>query len=371
MSAPSSVAPIRPRQAAPPHTAGPLPLPAFYDPANAGRWAHRPDQEGLFREAARWARAHGIGPAGADARRVVLVVIDAQKDFCFPDGALYVGGRSGRGAVEDNDRLARFVYANLGRLTDIHCTLDTHFPFQIFFASFWQDADGVPLAPHTVISVADIRAGRARPNPAVTTWLCSGNYPWLLRQVEFYCAELERAGKYQLYLWPLHCLLGSDGHALAGVIHEARLFHAFARASRAGIEVKGGNHLTENYSVLAPEVLLRHDGRPLAQRNTAFLRTLLEYDAVLVAGQAASHCVRSSIDDLLESIRAQDERLCRKVYVLADCMSAVAVPDPTRPGAFLADFTDEAEAARARFADAGMHVVRSTDAMDRWPDFPC
>ena len=362
----SAVPAIAPRRAAPAE----LPVPAFYDAANAERWSYRPDQERVCREAATWARTHGIGPSGADTTRVALLLIDLQKDFCFPEGALYVGGRSGRGAIEDNDRIARFVYRNLARLTDVTCTLDTHFPFQIFFASFWLDAGDQPLAPHTVVTTADIREGRVRPNPAVASWLCNGNYAWLVQQVAFYTEELERAGKYQLYLWPLHCLLGSDGHALAGVIHEARLFHAFARASRGSIEIKGGNTLTENYSVLAPEVLLRHDARPLAQRNTAFIRTLLEYDAVIVAGQAASHCVKSSIADLLDSIRAHDERLVRKVYVLADCMSAVAVPDATRRGQFVADFTPQAESALRDFAAAGMHVVKSTTPMAQWPDFP-
>ena len=212
---------IAPRRAAPAE----LPVPAFYDAANAERWSYRPDQERVCREAATWARAHAIGPSGADTTRVALLLIDLQKDFCFPEGALYVGGRSGRGAIEDNDRIARFVYRNLARLTDVTCTLDTHFPFQIFFASFWLDAGDQPLAPHTVVTTADIREGRVRPNPTVAAWLCNGNYAWLVQQVAFYTEELERAGKYQLYLWPLHCLLGSDGHALAGVIHEARLFH--------------------------------------------------------------------------------------------------------------------------------------------------
>ena len=81
--------------------------------------------------------------------------------------------------------------------------------------------------------------------------------------MRFYCAELEKAGKYHLYLWPPHCLLGSDGHALAGVVHEARMFHSFARGAQSWVEVKGGNPLTENYSVLRPEVLMRHDGQPL------------------------------------------------------------------------------------------------------------
>jgi hypothetical protein len=31
------------------------------------------------------------------------------------------------------------------------------------------------------------------------------------------------------------------------------------------------------------------------------------------------------------------------------------------------DYTDEADAAFARYAEAGMHVVRSTDPIERWP----
>jgi nicotinamidase-related amidase len=195
--------------------------------------------------------------------------------------------------------------------------------------------------------------------------LCGGNYTWLCKQVEFYCRELERAGKYQLYLWPPHCLLGSDGHALAGVVHEARLFHAFARASQSNVEVKGGNPLTENYSVLRPEVTARFDGAPLGQRNTQFLATLLAADAVVIAGQAASHCVKSTIDDLLGEIAAQDPSLAKKVYVVTDCMSAVTVPDGK--GGLAADFTPQAEAALQKFADAGMHLVKSTDPIAGWP----
>ena len=181
--------------------------------------------------------------------------------------------------------------------------------------------------------------------------------------------ELERAGKYTLYLWSPHCLLGSAGHGLAGIVHEARIFHAFARSAPSGIEVKGGHPLTENYSVLSPEVLGRHDGGPpLAERNLRLGRRLLEADKLVVAGQAASHCVRSSIDDLLDQIREEDPRLAGKVYVLKDCMSSVAVPDPERDGEFLFDFTPQAEAALERYAEAGMHLVDSTLPIDEWPE---
>ena len=164
---------------------------------------------------------------------------------------------------------------------------------------------------------------------------------------------------------PPHCLLGSDGHALVGAIHEARLFHAFARTAQSNVEVKGGNPLTENYSVLRPEVLSRFDGAALAQRNTQFLQHLLSADAVVIAGQAASHCVKSTIDDLLNEIAVQDPALAKKVYLMTDCMSAVTVPDGK--GGFAADFTPESDAALAKFANAGMHLVKSTDPITSWP----
>lgn len=345
-----------------------LPVPNFYDAKNAGAWSYRPDLNRVFEEAGRYRTQHAVRPAGSDKTKVHFLLIDVQKDFCFPEGTLYVGGRSGRGAIEDSDRIARFLYENLGVVTDVTCTLDTHFPYQIFFPSFWLDRDDRPLGPHREITTDDVRKGEVKPNPAVAWWLCNGNYSWLRKQVEYYCSELEKAGKYRLYLWPPHCILGGDGHALAGVVQEARMFHAYVRGARDWMEVKGGNALTENYSVLAPEVLLRHDGQPLAQRNTQFIQTLLESDVVIVAGQAASHCVKSSIDDLLSEIKAKDESLARKVYILADCMSSVAVPDASRPGQFVFDFTPQAEEALKRFAAEGMHVVRSTDPVASWPD---
>jgi nicotinamidase-related amidase len=136
------------------------------------------------------------------------------------------------------------------------------------------------------------------------------------------------------------------------------------------VEVKGGHPLTENYSVLSPEVLLRFDGSPLAERNERLLEELLATEALIVAGQAASHCVRHTLEDLLEAMGTRDPRLARKVYLLRDCMSSVAVPDPGRPGAFLFDFTPQAEEAFARLARAGMHVVDSTTPLSEWPGFP-
>lgn len=345
------------------------PLPTHYDPKNARRFAFRPDAQGLFDAAGPYRRERHVLPAASDVRRHHLVLIDVQRDFCFPEGTLFVGGRGGQGAMDDNDRIARFIYDNLAQISEITCTLDSHIPFQIFFAPFWVDRTGAPLAPHRTLSTDEIRSGDARPNPDIVQAVGAEDLDWLTRQSLFYAEALEKAGKYVLYLWPPHVLVGGDGHSLAGVIQEARLFHAYVRGARNGVEIKGMHPLTENYSVFSPEVLTTHDGASLASRNGALIESLLGEDRLIVAGQASSHCVKSSIDDLLEAIRQRDAGLARRVYVLEDAMSAVAVPDPKKPGEFLADFTDAAQNALGRYEEAGMRIVRTTTPVSEWPGF--
>ena len=346
-------------------------FPSFYNPANAGKWDYRPNARSLFTGATDYRQALGIKPAASDRFKIHVLGIDVQKDFGLPEGTLYVGGRSGTGAIDDTRRTAEFIYRNMDVISAITPTMDTHFPLQIFSPSFWLDDNGQPVLPHDQITdgLEIMRmgksAGKATPNPAVAA-LANGNYSWLVNQAKFYCKELAKGGKYQLYIWPEHTLLGSGGHALVGLFEEARLFHAFVRMAQSEAQIKGGNPFTENYSVFGAEVLTRHDGKGvIASKNMAFIRLLLEADAVVTLGQAGSHCLKSSTDDLLGEILAQDPTLAKKVYVLRDCTSAVAVPNPA--GGFFVDYTTEMEAALARYEAAGMHVVNSTDPIRSWP----
>jgi nicotinamidase-related amidase len=340
-----------------------LPLPAHHQPAHARDAAYAVrDASALQKAAEAHRRQHAIRPVGGDRARVHLLVIDDQVDFSFPSGALYVAGRSGQGALEAQARLVTFVYRHLHLISEVTCTLDTHLPYQIFFPTAHLREDGSHPEPHTVITAEDYRQGRYHPNPAMARQI-GADPVWLQKQFTHYCTELERAGKHQLYLWPYHCLLGSDGHRLAGVVEEMRLFHAFARGAADLPEIKGGNPLSERYSIFKEEVGTCWDGRPIpgAQKNTRLIQTLLEADVVLLAGLASSHCVKESIADLLGDIQARDPALARKAYILRDCTAPVVIPGGP-------DFTDDADQALASFSAAGMHVVDSTMPLETWPD---
>ncbi len=334
-----------------------LPIPDFFEPSQVDRVWRVPYQQ-RAQAAHQWAEQHQITAAATDNFRTCLLLIDVQNTFCLPEFELFVGGRSGRGAVEDNLRLCEFIYRNLGRLTEIVATLDTHTAVQIFHPVFWVDAQGQhPTPMATLITYDQVVQGVWRVNPAIAPAL--GGYEALQQYALHYTQRLTEAGKYPLTVWCYHAMLGGIGHALVSAVEEAVFFHNLARSSQTEFAIKGGNPLTENYSVLCPEVLDGPDGRTIAQRNTGLIDRLLGYDAVIIAGQAKSHCVAWTIADLLAEIQLRNPKLAEKIYLLEDCTSPVVVPG-------VVDYTEAAEAAYQRFQDAGMHLVRSTEAIADW-----
>jgi nicotinamidase-related amidase len=96
-------------------------------------------------------------------------------------------------------------------------------------------------------------------------------------------------------------------------------------------------------------------GELLGKHDQRFIQQLQEYDRLIIAGQAKSHCVAWTVSDLLDDIKLADPELAKKVYLLEDCSSPVVVPG-------VVDHTDAANAAYASFASAGMNIVKSTGA---------
>jgi nicotinamidase-related amidase len=334
-----------------------LPLPTHYKPSRVGEvWRVR--YEDRARDAEAWARQHDLRPAAEDTLRWCLLAVDIQNTFCIPGFELFVAGRSGAGAVDDSRRLVEFVYRNLGTLTQIFPSLDTHHAMQVFHTLWLVDEHGNHPPPYTLVSADDVQAGRWRVNTAVAEAV-GLDADYAERHLAHYTSQLAVGGKYELTVWPYHAMLGGVGHALVSAVEEAIFFHGIARRSRPEFQVKGDNPLTEHYSMLGPEVSEGPDGETLATRNAELIHKLLGFDAVVIAGQAKSHCMAWTIDDLLED-EAAGERLAERTYLLEDCTSPVVVPG-------VVDYTDEADSAFERYAAAGMHVVRSTDPIASWP----
>ena len=335
-----------------------LPLPPHWAPDRVGEvW--RVDYAARFEDAGRWRSEHAIEPAAEDPFRVALVVVDVQNTFCTPGFELFVGGRSGRGALDDSLRLCEFVYRNLASITHVFPTLDTHTALQIFHPALLVDEAGVHPDPFTTVSASDVTAGRWQVDQAAAKGL--GLDPaYANEHLRYYTAALEEGGKYGLTVWPFHAMRGGIGYALVSAVEEAVFFHSVARHAPTDFQPKGDNPLTEHYSMLGPEVEVDLEGEPLGRRNEPLIEELLRYDAVVIAGQAKSHCVAWTVQDLLGDPTAQSRHLEEKVYLLEDCTSAVVVPGAV-------DYTDEADAAFARFAASGAHVVRSTEPLAEWP----
>ncbi len=341
-----------------------LPIPPHYSPENVGEiW--KVDYQKRADEAIEWAHKYQIRPANLDFFKIGLILIDIQNSFCIPGFELFVSGRSGLGAVEDNRRLCNFIYSNLSVLTHITATLDTHSAVQIFHPIFIVDANGNHPHPHTLISYQDVKDGRWRFNPDIAPSIgidpAEGQ-----KHLLHYTKTLMERQKYDLTIWPYHVMLGSLGHAFVPAVEEAIFFHTIARKTQANFNIKGDNPLTEHYSAIGPEVLKGPHGKSLADKNRIFIRLVETHDAIIIAGQAKSHCVAWTIADLLKYISEFDQKMVRKVYLLEDCTSPVVVPG-------VVDYTSEADAAFERFKIAGMNIVQSTDPIDSWLDFsnPC
>ena len=330
-----------------------LPSPSFFDSEKVSHFWRVPYQI-RANVAKQWREKYQITSSVEDKTKIILLLIDVQNTFCLPDFELFVAGKSGNGAVEDNIRLCQFIYRNLANVTTIAATMDTHTAMQIFHPIFWVDEKGNhPQAGITMISYEDVKQGRWQVNQNIANNL---NISWqkLEKYALHYVKQLTENSKYPLTIWPYHSMLGGIGHGLVSSVEEALFFHSIVRSSQTQFEIKGDNPLTENYSVLSPEVLENKQGEKIAKKNTQFLNKLLSYDKVIIAGQAKSHCVAWTIEDLLTEIKQKDPNLATKVYLLEDCTSPVVIPN-------VVDFSAQAEEAFQRFADAGMQRVISSD----------
>ena len=133
----------------------------------------------------------------------------------------------------------------------------------------------------------------------------------------YYVKQLAKKNKYQLCIWPEHCLVGTEGHNVWPELQKTILNWAH-KFNRNPVWVwKGLNPKTEHYSALKAEIELEDEDTRL---NKNLINKLHQYSEIEVAGEALSHCVASTVMDLLDN---SSKEQCKKVKLLIDCTSNV------------------------------------------------
>jgi hypothetical protein len=87
--------------------------------------------------------------------------------------------------------------------------------------------------------------------------------------------------------------------------------------------VKGSDYRVEHFGALEAEMPMSDN--PETQLNIGFLSTLQSADIVLIAGEALSHCVRATVQQIVDNIGPEH---LQKLHLLKDCSTSIpAIPN--------------------------------------------
>ena len=231
---------------------------------------------------------------------MTLLIIDPQNDFVDPHGSLSVPG-----ADQDAHKLAQLIEKAGQRIQSISLSLDSHQRYDISHPLWFFNENGDQPTPFTVITEEDLQAGRWHTHTDV------------LSHTLHYLKTLAQKGRYPHVIWPEHCLIGSEGHAIYPLV-QAALHEWSSRSARIDYVHKGQNPLTEHFSAVEAEVPDPNDLN--TQVNRALLDRLSQSDEVWVSGWARSHCVGNTLRDLF---KWGGQSLAKKTVIVTDTMSDV------------------------------------------------
>jgi nicotinamidase/pyrazinamidase len=234
--------------------------------------------------------------------KTILLIIDPQNDF-HAGGSLAVAG-----AVEDSERTASFIRANLSKIDEIYVSLDTHHKLHIAHGAFWRNSAGESPAPFTLIKHQDVLDGLWTPR-------VESNLEW----AKTYTKALEDKGRFILIIWPEHCLIGTHGHNVFPCVNEALQEWARENLKTVQYVLKGENCFTEMYSAVSAEVPVNGDGM---FNKALFDGVTVNTKQLIVCGQALSHCVNFTLRDIFNRL-VETGRSTTFISLLVDAASPV------------------------------------------------
>ena len=230
-----------------------------------------------------------------------LLIIDAQNDFVQPSGALYVPG-----ATQDMSNVMNLLKDHGSQFNEIVVSLDLHQHLDIGHPDFWVDSNGVHPIPFTTISPTDFNK----------TWFCASERD--KKDTEVYFKSLEIRNKTHT-VWPEHCVIGTKGsNIFEPLLNELEIWSKHHKKPIIYV-IKGLFRLSEFHGIFGPSVEFPSFGKD-AMFNYELQRFILQFDNIVVTGEAKSHCVGDSLEQL---ISGHEELTCGKIKILEDCMSNI------------------------------------------------
>jgi nicotinamidase-related amidase len=293
----------------------------------------------------------------------VLLIIDPQVDF-HEGGNLGVYGVDeigGKGGKSDSANIIKLIQKKAPAA--VYVSLDTHTPTHIGHQAFWQpegdpNGEGPAVGSQFVVNEGKVAVA----NLGVFTYYeprSTGDdakdadlKKWVVQYVQALTGGVGGGEKFSPCIWPNHCLEGSAGHAVYPELKAA----LDALTCPVEYHVKGQNEATEMYSIFKAELpvegnasdsvkmlyrgkreqintdskigTLKSDVEDHANLKTDFNEGL--YNSlvannlpIVVCGEALSHCVKWSTNDLVSKKNGDDKYKSIPVILLEDASSVV------------------------------------------------
>lgn len=288
-------------------------------------------------------------------RRVDLFVIDGQVDFLDPQGALCVAGAD-KEAVVLADMIKSLKTSNGHALSFIHETLDSHNLMDIAHNVAWKGSDGRCPNPFTIVSPEDVETQKWVPRLQGIFLNDKGERLNSWEYAKYYTRSLQKRGRNPLCLWPPHCLIGTPGSCVYGVLNEAYDDWCMATGRQIDFVTKGVNPATEHYSAIEADVPYYGDNS--TRLNVPLIESADRAELIGWAGWAGSHCEKWTGTDAVNHFTEDppgsgSNAFLRKSVFITDCCAPVVSPDPGMTAMFAkwrTDFLAEMERRGAKLA---------------------
>ncbi len=366
----------------------PLPLPEWYRSGLIANPWYQPNADLIQRQAYGIAAKHGVKKASQDQFRAFRLHVDEQPDFLWPITAVdpdtgkvtrylppYVkglheipdywsegnnevvwigqdfdptslqsvaGGRlSVAGAWNDTQREVEWDARNAHCITMHGQSADWHPLTARFDMHFWVARSGNPYGLPPGSHPYPFMDGPDQPFPIITPQNCwhpkhnpNGCWKPIVTAQKYLDETWEYVNALGLVvLWTKHCHRFTLGATIEPVVMANIMYHNFLRGwleAEPAWYTKGVSWRTEYFGILAPEFEIADDENAQLTLNILQLfdgfpdQGILPFDLIIVTGQAASHCVLRTMQQMVKHIEesGRDEAI-KKIIYLSDTSSTI------------------------------------------------